>query len=109
MGSSVMFGASPFSSAPISGSGGGAVYLQVLTAIVSSVATITKLPIKLISVAVTSTVSIVKAISKIISTVVENVLVVLTESAFHLISFTINVTNNSTIESINQNNQCYHF
>lgn len=91
-----MFGASPFSSAPISGSSSTS-YLQALTAVVSSVASITKLPVKLMAVAVTSSISIIQAISKIISTVVENVLVVLTESAFHLISFTVNITNNSTI------------
>jgi hypothetical protein len=91
-----MFGASPFSSAPISGSSSTS-YLQALTAVVTSVASIAKLPKKLFSVAVTSTKSIQRSIGKNISTVVENVLVVLTESAFHLISFTINITNNITI------------
>jgi len=49
MGSSLMFGSSPFSSAPIS-EVVALLILQALTAIVSSVATIVKLPIKLITV-----------------------------------------------------------
>jgi hypothetical protein len=71
---------------------------RILSVIVNSTATIRKSAGKILSVTSTSTASFVRAIRKMFATIVDNVLVVLTESAFHLVAFTINITSTSSFK-----------
>jgi hypothetical protein len=65
---------------------------KILSILSTATVSLSALRVKILTVLSTSSVTIVKAISKIFSTIVDNVLVVLTESAFHLISFALTVT-----------------
>jgi hypothetical protein len=72
-------------------------FFRRLTVLSTSLATITKLPNKLLRVTVTSTLSIRRAISKIMATITENVIVILTKIGLNLISFSLVIANTATI------------
>lgn len=72
-------------------------FAKLLSYLSTSVATITNIPNKLLSVTSTSVVSIQRFISKIFSTISEMSVVVLTESAFHLVLLAITESNAASI------------